>query len=136
MDGRAVLEPNFGVTVASEDGRAVVRVCGEVDLATAPQLKRALDQALAVSRRDARGHPVVVEVSGVTFLDACGLGVLAGAAMRARRRGSALILRDASRRIMQVLEITRLVPVFGLERSDHRRATVTLPPRPLHLEVA
>jgi anti-sigma B factor antagonist len=136
VDGRAVREPNFAVTVESEEGRKVVRVRGDVDVATAPQLKRVLDHAQAASRQDVRSYPVVVKLSGVTFIDACGLGVLTGAALRARRTGSELVLRDVPRRVMQLIEITRLASAFRLERSDHRRSIVTVPSSRPSLEVA
>jgi anti-sigma B factor antagonist len=54
--------------------RPVLRVEGEIDLATAAQFAAALDQALAAAPR------LLVDMAGVTFIDVSGLRVLVQAA--------------------------------------------------------
>ena len=54
-------------------GRASVHASGEFDVATAPVLREALQQACG-SALD-----VELDLSGVTFMDACGLREIAGA---------------------------------------------------------
>lgn len=83
-------------------GRAVFTVRGEVDLATAPELERALDTAIEDGYTDIR-----VEVSEVTFLDARGLQVLVSAAERLEPDGM-LRLLNPSHRVCRVLQITGL----------------------------
>ncbi|GAA1027391.1 STAS domain-containing protein [Virgisporangium ochraceum] len=61
---------NLSITAGVVDGVCVVRVTGDVDFATAGQLRDALLESAA------GGHPVVVDLSGVTFLDAAGLSAL------------------------------------------------------------
>jgi len=56
--------------VARVNGAVVVRVDGEVDLATAPALWAALERALA------DGDQLVLDLSAVTFIDSTGLSVL------------------------------------------------------------
>ncbi len=56
------------------EGRHVVAVRGEIDLFTAPELKKTL--ADAIENGAAR---VVVDLSETTFLDSTALGVLIGA---------------------------------------------------------
>jgi anti-sigma B factor antagonist len=54
------------------DGRRhVVAVSGEIDLATAPQLRAALDDALDAGPRELR-----LDLGGTTFMDSTGLHVL------------------------------------------------------------
>ncbi len=65
-------------------------VNGELDLATAPQLERALD----VSQRDSL--LVVLEPRGLTFIDCAGLRVIVDAAARARERAGWLLLVASS----------------------------------------
>ncbi len=52
---------------------------GEIDIVTAPAVRDALAGAV---RQAVTG--IIVDLGEVTFLDAAGLGVLAGAARRAR----------------------------------------------------
>jgi anti-sigma B factor antagonist len=68
---------DYGLTVEvrHEPGHMLlVTVAGEVDIATVPRLRERL-AALAAS-----GRPLIVDLDRVTFIDAAGLGVLAGAA--------------------------------------------------------
>lgn len=67
-------------------GRPVLSISGELDLATLPQLHNALSKS-------ANQHPaasVVVDVDGVYACDDAALGVLLGAAGRARDAGGDL----------------------------------------------
>jgi anti-sigma B factor antagonist len=88
----------------------VVRVVGEVDIATAPVLRARLEQLPAPTRR------VVVDLSEVTFLDSTGLSVLVGAWKRFSGDDSEGDLRLVVVRptIQKVLEITGLDQVFSV----------------------
>jgi anti-sigma B factor antagonist len=95
-------------TVESEtihEDRAIVAVAGEVDLYTAPQLQRVLEERLA---RGTAG--VVVDLEETTFLDSSGLSVLIGALRSLRERDGQLVIvnRDAS--------IARTLAITGLDR--------------------
>jgi anti-sigma B factor antagonist len=88
-----------------EPGYVVVTVAGEVDIATVAQLRERL-AALAVS-----GVPLVADLDQVSFMDATGLGALAGAAREAAERGTSLHLVCAQP------QIRRLFRVTGLDRQ-------------------
>ena len=97
------------VAVAEQGGWRVVTARGQVDVATAPQLRQVLqEQQYEPARR------LVLELSGVEFLDSFGLGVLVGGLRRARTSGGRLVLAGASSRITRVLEVTGLDGVFEL----------------------
>jgi anti-anti-sigma factor len=96
-------ETGFSVRVEHEPGWVCIHVAGDVDLASAPQLRDALHGAL----HDAVGE-VVVDVAGLTFLDAAGLGVLAHAHERARSRGDCLVIVHAGPMVRRLLQITGL----------------------------
>jgi anti-sigma B factor antagonist len=55
----------------------VVRVGGEIDLASAPELRQCLDQTINGGSRQ-----LVVDLRQVGFMDSVGLGVLVGARRR------------------------------------------------------
>ena len=57
------------------NGYQIVSVAGELDIATAEQAYSYLSEVI-----DGRAAPVTVDLSGLTFCDASGLGVLARAA--------------------------------------------------------
>jgi anti-anti-sigma factor len=88
---------------------SVVKVAGELDHDTAPQLLRILDQALAQHH-----GPVVVDCAGITFCDSSGLNTL----LRARRTATtverALLLAAPSRATLRVLRLTGADAAFEL----------------------
>ena len=83
-------------------GYSLVTVAGEVDIATAPQLRNRL--ATLTGRRCA----LMIDLDRVTFIDAAGLGVLAAAAGRARRSGGCLAVVCSQRQVRRLLTITSL----------------------------
>jgi anti-anti-sigma factor len=91
----------FGISLAFETTQVVLAVQGEVDLFTAPEFESVLD-AVAGNRH----LSVIVDLAECTFLDASGLGVIAGGADRLRQSGGTLRVRHASRMTHRVLTIT------------------------------
>ncbi len=78
-------------------------VNGDVDAATCPRLAEALGQALD------DGPPVVtVDMGGVSFMDASGVGVLVSAANRAHDLGGRLRLCAPSPAVLRVLDAADL----------------------------
>jgi anti-sigma B factor antagonist len=76
------------VSITSAAGATVVAVSGVVDMSTVPDLHDLL-------RRVTSDHPgavVAVDLDGVEVLDDAGLGVLLGAAARAREAGGDLVV--------------------------------------------
>ena len=100
------------VSVTDRPGWTVVTARGQLDVATAPQLRQTL-----LEQQYGSGRRVALDLSGVEFLDSFGLGVLVGGLRRARSAGGALVLVGASPRITHVLEVTGLDGVFELAAS-------------------
>lgn len=88
------------------DGYQVVTVTGELDIATAEQAYSYISGVI-----DGWPTPVSVDVGGVTFCDASGLGVLAKVARHARQAGHQLSLISARPSLLKIMRIT------GLDRS-------------------
>jgi anti-sigma B factor antagonist len=109
------LPSSFDVVVSHTEGRTVASVRGEIDIATAPVLRSALTEAAGGDHLGVGGVRLTVDFANVSFIDASGLGVLVGAARRARRDGSELVLRNPSPAMMRLLDITKLVDVFTIE---------------------
>ncbi len=93
-------------------GEALALV-GRLDVHAAADVRLALVDHLA-----AGSGPLVVDLAGITVVDATGLGVLVGAHRRAGRAGRALVLQDPSPTVARVLLLTRLERVLRVERSS------------------
>ena len=68
----------FSISISDRDGRAVVVIRGELDLATAPELEAAIQARLD------EGQDVVVDLRELAFMDSTGLRVIVSAHARAQ----------------------------------------------------
>jgi anti-anti-sigma factor len=118
------LELAYNVTA---DGRATVRVRGELDIATADQAYTYLRDVV-----DSQDGPVTMNLSELSFCDAAGLGVLARVAGHARRSGRSLKLAAARPALLRIMHITGMDEAFPEVRNPTlsvislpRQATMT-----------
>lgn len=100
------------IEVRSEGAWRVLDVNGEVDLYTSPQLRDAIDREVGEGT-----SRVLVDLTGVTFMDSSGLGVLVGSLKRSRERGGELALVCTEGSVLKVLTITGLDRVFPIHSS-------------------
>ena len=89
------------------NGYQVVSVAGELDIATADQAYSYITEVI-----DGRPAPVTVDLSGVTFCDASGLGALARLARHARAAGRQFMLTSARPSVLKIMRITGLDRAF------------------------
>ena len=99
---------------SGEHGTTVLAVVGELDVGTAPRLREVLVRLAADTGRPPR---VVLDLSGVDFLDSTGLGVLLGGAKRLRAQGGGLALARAEPQVRKVLEVTRVIEILPLHEE-------------------
>ena len=95
-------------TVVSKPPSAAVVLDGEMDISACPAIRRFLMAAISGGNVQ-----LAVDVSGVAFIDASGIGVLVAAANRARRAGGGLTLLAPSpqvRRLLDILHLDAILP--------------------------
>lgn len=103
---------SLGVTTDTVVGGYAVEVSGEVDLHTAPRLRTALDEAVASAAGSADPSTVLVDLSGVGFMDSTGLGELVAAHKALARAGRHLHVVVANARVSRLLSLTGLDDVL------------------------
>ncbi len=87
---------------------AVVSLSGDVDIAVKSQILDAYQQAI-----DLMNVPhLIVDVSGVTFMDSTGVSTLAAALEKVKAHGGAVFVVGASARILRLFHIVRLDAVI------------------------
>ena len=94
---------------------AVVAVTGELDIATAPQLVSALDQAL-----DSDKESIVVNMMSTTFVDSTGLTTLFRAHKRVESTGSgtfAIVCGPDNLEVRRVVDLMGFNEVFTIHES-------------------
>jgi len=94
------------------DGLGIVALSGEVDIYTAPRFKECMLELL-----DAGLDRLVVDLTGVTFIDSTALGVLIGGVRRVNSAGGAIALVVTNRAVERVLSITGLDRVFTIHAT-------------------
>jgi anti-sigma B factor antagonist len=87
----------------------VIMARGDIDLESAPSLCVDLLDALDTHRE------VVLDLSGVTFMDCAGLRALVHARNHADRRGARLILRRPGAPVLRLLRLTGLARRMTVE---------------------
>lgn len=99
------------VEITSRDGASVAQLRGEVDLERSPGVRRALLDALS------RKVPVVVDLSGVSYIDSSGIASLVEAYQTARKQGTPFLLCAVSPAALRVMQLARLDKVFDIRPS-------------------
>jgi anti-sigma B factor antagonist len=96
------LAPRFDVSIERRSATAVVRVSGELDIATVPALTdvlRSLEQPC---------DRVVLDLSALTFIDSTGLTLAVTEHQRAAKDGVEFVLAGATDNVLQVFRLTGL----------------------------
>jgi len=94
---------DLGVEVEDTEAGHVIRVRGELDLASAPQLSAALEAAGGAS-----SSPVVLDLAEVTFIDSSALRALVLAGRSLADSGRTLQIGPRSEMVNRVLTMTSL----------------------------
>jgi anti-sigma B factor antagonist len=93
----------FGLTSEREGDMHSICLFGELDLATADAVEKEL---LRVEATDA--DAIVIDLSGLTFIDSTGVRLLLYAAMRSRADSDRLALLRGGAAVQRVFELTAL----------------------------
>jgi anti-sigma B factor antagonist len=98
------------IVIISDTTRSSVRLRGELDQTTAPDLEQLLDRL----RRD--GHrQITLDLSGLEFLSAAGLTVFLRTDQALRAVGGQLVLTRPTRMARRVLTITGLDTTLSIQ---------------------
>lgn len=98
------------LTYERDHGTVVVKVSGEVDLATAPAMREALDEIIV-----RQGNlSLRVDLAEVTFMDSTGLNVLVGTLKHLREHDGTMAIANPTPTIARLFELTGLSTVFGI----------------------
>lgn len=92
----------------ADAGTRRLQVRGDVDMSSAGQLAASIDEQI-----DGGATTVVIDATGITFLDSTGLRVLVDAATRLESTSGTLLIDPMSSSVRRVLEMTGLLTRYG-----------------------
>lgn len=101
------------VATATRDGQVVVSAAGELDYATAPELRAKLE-ALVCEERPAH---LILDLEGVSFCDSSGLQALIAGLKRVEDSDGLLVLACVPEGVHRLLHTTGLEHVFTIYPS-------------------
>lgn len=102
--------PGLTIQRLSDDRGIVFALVGELDLESAPELERQLEEA--ASTRPGR---LLIDLGGLEFMDSTGLAVMVGALRSARENGHGLALRPGPTQVQRLFELTGVLDRFAFE---------------------
>jgi anti-sigma B factor antagonist len=101
------------ITTSVAEGRATVRLAGELDLSTSTSVE------LELERLAREGNTVVIDLHGLDFIDSVGIGLLVRWHARLGPVEEAFRIRGASGQVLQVFQLTAMVEYLGLDDGDN-----------------
>jgi anti-sigma B factor antagonist len=102
------------ISIRRVDDTAIVDVSGDIDLASSPEVRKALLHEV----RDNRSPRVVLNLSEVRYIDSSGVASLVEGLKASRDIGSRFILVGLSGPAREVLQLSRLVKVFEIYDTE------------------
>jgi anti-anti-sigma factor len=102
--------------IRTTPGQTLLTVSGDIDLASSDQLWDALQPCILPGAR------VVIEGSGIAFIDSTGLGVLIRAVNRAEEVDAVLSLAAPSDPLRRLLELAGVGEMFAVVATEEAPA--------------
>ena len=106
-------QPNLVKAVREKDGATIVELVGDIDMHHSPGLHSALVELVL-----ARPKKLVLNLSGVPYMDSSGVGTLVEVFRRVSSYKGIMILCGLTPRVKSVLEITKLDRFFTICQSE------------------
>jgi len=97
------------VNQAEKNGVLVFYMSGEIDINTAPQVKKTFDRVIAN-----KSEKVILNFKDVTYIDSSGLATLVEILKGLRSYGGKLKLSNLSTKVKNLFEITKLEKLFDI----------------------
>jgi len=95
-----------------EEGGAVLRLAGDLNMHTCSELRTKLLELI-----EQQPGRLIVDLSGVGYIDSSGVGTMIEAKRRLERTGGRIVLAGLQARVRSVFEIARLDRYFKIAPS-------------------
>ena len=98
------------------DKVTIFDITGHIDLANSPELRKALLKEL----RESKTPRVIMNLTGVRYIDSSGVASLVEALKAARDQGLRFILYGLSPAAREVLQLSRLITIFEVFDNEQQ----------------
>jgi anti-sigma B factor antagonist len=104
------------ISARHSDKTTIFDISGDIDLATSPELRKALLREL----RELRMPRVVLNLKEVRYIDSSGVASLVEGLKASRDLGSRLVLFGLNSAVREVLQLSRLVKLFEITDNEEQ----------------
>lgn len=108
---------NLSIELNKQEEGYLIKLRGEIDIYTAPKLKKEL-----IPLTEESGVKVCVDLKHVTYLDSTGLGIFIHALKSATKHESHLKLIKVKDRVLRLFEVTGLQEIMTIETETEVNA--------------
>jgi anti-sigma B factor antagonist len=103
---------NLNINVSARECIYDMTLSGEIDVYTAPQLKKSL-----LPLTEKQGVTIRINFEEVNYMDSTGLGILISGLKTANHNNTQIILLNLQDRVHRLFEVTGLKEVFNIEST-------------------
>ena len=109
--GRVLItsEGGLGITVLQNDDEVLVRLNGRTTVDSSPDLR---DRLLQVLAEEPSPRVVIVDLTGITYIEASGIATLIEALKIARHRQMTFCLQGLGGSVLRLFEVTGVLALF------------------------
>lgn len=108
------------MTAVNHDGKLIVFLTGEIDHHSAKDIRDGIDRLLVCERPSS----LILDLSGIDFMDSSGLGLVLGRYRRAKELGAQMYLCNTSSRVQKILSLAgvdKLIKTISNERTENSK---------------
>ncbi len=111
-----MIKTDGGLTHSLKDRRLTLCLFGEIDHHSAQALRASADELIY------RHRPVslVLDLSGIEFMDSSGLGFIMGRYALMQKLGGAMLLLDPNERVQKIISLAGLERIIMIERTEKK----------------
>jgi anti-sigma B factor antagonist len=102
------------------DKTTIFDISGDIDLATSPQLRKAVLHEL----KDLRIPRVVLNLKAVRYIDSSGVASLVEGLKASRDVGSRFVLFGLNTTVREVLQLSKLVKIFEIYEDEEQAVAI------------
>lgn len=104
------------LTYTSADGVLTLKLTGEIDHHSAVKLREEADRLIYLERP----KKLLLDLSGIDFMDSSGLGFIMGRYALVSKLGGSLALLNPNARVSRILSLSALERIIKTERTDEK----------------
>ena len=104
------------LTHSISEHRMTIRLSGEIDHHSAQSLRAAADELIYLHRP----LSLVLDLSGIEFMDSSGLGFIMGRYALLKKLGGEIVLLDPNERVEKIISLAGLERIISIERTEKK----------------